>query len=169
VFKFHPVNRGGATTARSKLDGVLVPSVEEVPIENRWTEKFFVNPSAEQYEAERREQELVLELEGFLRQLGHDAARLKIVPEGEMRPIFCDVYDSTAGVLIEAKGTVAREALRMAIGQLMDYRRFAPDGTRLAVLVPEKPREDLLALLDSANVEAIWPDGGHFTGTDLDF
>jgi hypothetical protein len=54
--------------------------------------------------------------------------------------MFCDVYDATAGLLIETKGTVAREALRMAIGQLMDYRRFAPDGTKLAVLVPEKPR-----------------------------
>ena len=99
-----------------------------MPIENRWTEKFFVNPSAEQYEAERREQALVLELEAYLRRQGHDATRLKIVPAGEKRPIFCDVYDKTAGVLIEAKGTVAREALRMAIGQLMDYRRFAPSG-----------------------------------------
>jgi hypothetical protein len=166
VFKFHPVG-GTAPPSRSKLDGVLTPGVEQVPIENRWTESYFVNPSAEQYEAERREQELVLELETFLRQLGHDAARLKIVPKGERRPMFCDVYDSTAGLMIEAKGTVAREALRMAIGQLMDYRRFAPDGTTLAVLVPEQPRADLLALLDSAAVHAIWPEDGGFVSRDL--
>jgi hypothetical protein len=59
VFKFHPVNNG-VPPSRSKLDGVVTPGVEEVPIENRWTESYFVNPSAEQYEAERREQELVL-------------------------------------------------------------------------------------------------------------
>jgi hypothetical protein len=166
VFKFNPVD-GGAPHARSKLDGVLEPGVDEVPIENRWTEKFFVNPSAEEYEAERREQKLVLELEAYLRRRGHDAARLKIVPAGERRPMFCDVYDKTAGVLIEAKGTVAREALRMAIGQLVDYRRFAPSETRLAVLVPEKPRPDLLALLGSANVHAIWPEGDRFAAEGL--
>ena len=43
------------------------------------------------------------------------------------------------------KGTVAREALRMAIGQLMDYRRFARDTIRPAVLVPEWPRLDSTA------------------------
>jgi len=166
VFKFHPLSDSIPST-RSKLDGVLEPGVSEVPVENRWTERFFVNPSAEEYEAERREQALVLELENYLRRRGHDAARLKIVPEGENRPMFCDIYDKTAGVLIEAKGTVAREALRMAIGQLMDYRRFTPSGTQLAVLVPEQPRADLLALLESVDVRAIWPAGNGFAVVDL--
>jgi hypothetical protein len=164
VFVFQLKPKGNPeTSGRSKLDGVVEPGVAEVPIENRWTETFFVNPSAEQYEAERREQALVLDLEAYLRQLGHDATRLKIVPPGEKRPIFCDIYDKTAGVLIEAKGTVAREAIRMAIGQLLDYRRFASDGTQLAALLPERPRADLMALLESAGVHAIWPEGDRFT------
>ena len=167
VFKFHPAGNE-ARRSRSKLDGVLEPGVEDVPIENRWTEKFFVNPSAEEYEAERREQGLVLELESYLRRQGHGASRLKIVPPGEKRPLFCDVYDKTAGILIEAKGTVAREAIRMAIGQLVDYRRFASDGTKLALLVPEQPRPDLLALLASAGVHVIWPEGNTFATPGLD-
>jgi hypothetical protein len=97
-----------------------------VPIDNRWTEKFFVTPAVEEYEAERREQALVFELEAYLRGRGHDAARLKTVPRGEKRPLFCDIYDKTAGVLNEAKGTVAREAVRMAIGQLFDYSASRP-------------------------------------------
>ena len=129
--------------------------------------KFFVNPSADEYEAERREQALVLQLEAYLRRQGHDAARLKIVPAGERRPIFCDLYDKTAGILIEAKGTVAREAIRMAIGQLFDYRRFAPAETRLAVLVPERPRADLIALLEGARVHAIWPQDDRFVAEGL--
>jgi hypothetical protein len=168
VFKFHPLSDGTAPATRSKLDGVLDARVAEVPIENRWTERFFVNPSAEEYMAERREQELVLRLEDYLRRLGHEAARLKIVPAGERRPLFCDIYDKTAGILIEGKGTVAREALRMAIGQLADYRRFAPDETRVAVLVPERPRPDLMALLESAGVDAIWPDGDRFAAAGLE-
>ena len=81
--------------------------------------------------------------------------------------MFCDVYDKTAGVLIEAKGTVAREALRMAIGQLLDYRRFAASDTRLAVLVPERPRADLMALFESVGVNAIWPEGDRFSAPSL--
>jgi hypothetical protein len=169
VFKFHPLSdNSNPPRTRSKLDGALEASVAEVPIENRWTERFFVNPSAQEYEAERREQELVLKLEDYLRREGHDATRLKIVPPGEKRPLFCDIYDKTSDLLIEAKGTVAREALRMAIGQLADYRRFAPGDTRLAVLVPEQPRADLLALLESADVHAIWPDGDGFIAAGLD-
>jgi hypothetical protein len=110
VFKFHPLSGDEAPVSRSKLDEVLEQRVAEVAIEKRWTEKFFVNPSAEEYEAERREQALVLDFEDYLRRRGHDAARLKIVPVGEMRPMFCDVYDKTAGVLIEAQGTVASPA-----------------------------------------------------------
>jgi len=89
-------------------------------------------------------------------------ARLKIVPSGERRPIFCDLVDKSANVLVEAKGSVAREEIRMAIGQLADYRRFAADGARLAVLVPERPRKDLVRLLDSAQVCAVWPAAGVF-------
>jgi hypothetical protein len=153
---------------RSKLDRLPEPGVAEVAIENRWTEKYFVNPSADEYEAERREQALVLELEAYLRRRGHDVNRLMIVPPGEKRSTFCDVYDKTAGILVEAKGTVAREELRMAIGQLLDYRRFAPNGTRLGVLLPERPRADLEALLESADVHAIWPEGNRFRTVGLD-
>jgi hypothetical protein len=55
----------------------------------------------------------------------------------------------------------------MAIGQLMDYRRFTPSETRVAVLIPEKPRTDLLALLESAGVHAIWPAGDGFDAAGL--
>jgi hypothetical protein len=167
VFKFHPMTDEEVPATRSKLDGVLDAAVAEVPIENRWTEKFFVNPSAEEYEAERREQKLVLDLEAYLRRNGRDAARLKIVPTGERRPIFCDLYDKTSGVLIEAKGTVARDDLRMAIGQLMDYRRFARPGTDLAILLPERPRSDLMNLLESVDIHAIWPEDDRFNASGL--
>ena len=134
-------------------------------MERRWTEKFFVRPSAEEYEAERREQELVLAFEDYLRRLGHEAHRLKIVPPTEHRPIFCDLVDKTANVLVEAKGSVTRENIRMAIGQLYDYRRFAPRDMRLAVLLPERPRQDLQELLVSANVVPLYPEeAGFFDG-----
>lgn len=59
--------------------------------------------------------------------------------------------------LIEAKNSDGREALRMAIGQPYDYRRFHESPVRLAVLLPHQPNRDGLTLLQSAGIEAIWP------------
>lgn len=164
VFKFRQVS-GEPRGPRSRLEAALGPVVEDVPVERRWTEKFYVRPSGEEYEAERREQELVLAFESHLRTLGHEVTRMKIVPPGERRPIFCDLIDKTANVLIEAKGSVTRENMRMAIGQLLDYQRFANQGARLAVLVPDGPRGDLRQLLAAGSVEAIWPEAGGFVST----
>ncbi|MFH9888565.1 hypothetical protein ACH4OQ_28410 [Streptomyces luteogriseus] len=52
----------------------------------------------------------------------------------------------------------------MAIGQLADYGRFVEYSIR-AVLVPSKPREDLLALAESQGCAVIWPDGKVFVST----
>ena len=102
----------------------------------------------------------------FLERQGHDVCRLKIVPPGEAKPLFSDLYDRTTGTLIEAKGSVERDAIRMAIGQLTDYRRFVDGGPNdLGVLLPSEPRADLLALLTSQNIMAIWPDGTGYSRT----
>ena len=92
----------------------------------------------------------------------HEVSRLKIVPPGEAKPLFADLFDRTANTLYEAKGTVERGAIRMAIGQLLDYSRFVDPSPRLAVLLPSKPRRDLRVLLQSANVEIVWREGRKF-------
>jgi hypothetical protein len=150
---------------RSKLAAVLAgPRSKDVPIEQQQTERAFVAPSHEPYEAERREQRLVLDLEAHLRRLGHEVTRQRIVPEAEARPLFTDLYDATTGTLVEAKGTVERGAIRMAIGQLADYKRFIADGApnHLAVLLPRPPRPDLIALLRGQGIELIYPAGDTF-------
>jgi hypothetical protein len=151
--------------SRSRLDVALNGSVTQVPIEQQWTEKVFIAPSHEAREAERREQKLVAALEAHLKRKGHDVFRLKILPEGEAKPIFCDLRDATADTLVEAKGSVSREAIRMAIGQLADYRRFVDTKSTAAVLVPEEPRTDLLALLQSQGIAVIWPTANGFEDT----
>jgi hypothetical protein len=155
VFRLRP-KTVAPKPGQSPLDAVLGDAVTEVPIEEQWTEKAFVAPSAEEYEAERREQKLVKAFETHLRRKGHRVFRLKIVPEREAKPIFCDLVDETTGTLVEAKGSVTRGAIRMAIGQIADYRRFVAANTTPAVLLPEEPRPDLLALLESQNIAAIW-------------
>jgi hypothetical protein len=147
-----------------KLDEIFNnPTRVRIPVEQQLTEKFFV-PSAEIYEAERREQSLVLEFEAYLSERGHDVWRHKFRPPDEARPILTDLFDGTTGTLIEAKGTVERGAIRMAIGQLADYRRFLNEEELqyLAVLVPREPRRDLCDLLASQSIEYIFPWGEGF-------
>jgi hypothetical protein len=143
----------------SKLAEVLDgPSKSNVPIEQQQTEKAYVAPSSEPYEAERREQALVLEFEAHLRTLGRRVFRHRILPSGEARPLFTDLYDESLDMLVEAKGSVERNAIRMAIGQLADYKRFVSDGNprHLAVLLPSEPRKDLCDLLTSQGIDLIY-------------
>ena len=76
--------------------------------------------------------------------------------------MLSDLYDQTRQNLIEAKGTGSREAVRMAIGQLADYGRFTPKDTATAVLLPERPRQDLEALLRSQGISSVWQVGSGF-------
>jgi hypothetical protein len=164
VFRLRPLNRPPEPST-SLLDRVNRPGVEDVPVERQWTEKAFVAPSREEYEAERREQTLVLAFRDHLEKQGHTVNRLKIVPRGEAKPLFCDLIDRTTNTLYEAKGTVERGAIRMAIGQLMDYSRFVEPQPRRFVLLPTEPRPDLLGLLGVAGVGVVWRDGRTFTGS----
>jgi hypothetical protein len=163
VFRLRP-KQVEPSKPSSRLAAVLGgPAQTLVPIEQRETERAYVAPSHQLHEAERNEQQLVLELESYLRRLGHDVYRQRILPQGEVRPLFTDLYDATSGVLIEAKGSVERNAIRTAIGQLADYRRFIEGGPRhLAVLLPARPRPDLIELLASQEIGLIYPSGNGF-------
>jgi hypothetical protein len=157
VFRLRPIGFE-PPEPQSKLDTVLAgPTRADVPIEQQETEKAYVNPSREPYEAERREQKLVLALEKHLAGLGHTVNRQRLVPSGEARPIITDLFDVTTGTLVEAKGTVERNAIRMAIGQLCDYRRLFKPGEvkHVAALFPTEPRADLCDLLAEQDIVVI--------------
>jgi hypothetical protein len=141
------------TGARRDTDA---PSPVEVPVEEQHTERAVVTPGDEPYEIERREQTLVLAYKAFLEERGSEVVRFRIQPRGEARPLYADVYDKTRNNLVEAKGTGARAAIRMALGQLADYARFVDPPPRRAVLLSERPRPDFEALLHSQGVYAVW-------------
>lgn len=163
VFRMRPLDTRPRSST-SLLDRISQERVQHVAVEQQWTEKAFVAPSRQEYEAERREQKLVLAFQEQLLRKGHSVDRLKIVPPGEAKPLFCDLIDNTTQTLYEAKGTVERGAIRMAIGQLLDYARFVQPRPRIAILLPSRPRNDLLELLASAGVDAVWQDGKRFVG-----
>jgi len=161
VFRMRPLNTGPKPSSWA-LDLIVQPGVEEVPVEEQWSERAFLAPGRDPSEAERREQKLVLAFRDHLLAKGHEVSRLKIVPEGEAKPLFADLMDRTTGTLYEAKGTVERGAIRMAIGQLLDYSRFLEPRPRLALLLPSGPRSDLAELLQGVEIDVVWRDGQKF-------
>src|SRR3954453_5254854 len=118
--------------------------------------------TGEPHEAERAEQKLVVRYHDFMAAKGVKVRRKKYLPAGEVRPIFSDAWIADRMALIEAKNSDSREALRSAIGQLYDYRRFHQPPVHLAVLLPYPPNAERLDLLRSADIEAIWPHGDGF-------
>ena len=136
--------------------------VTEVAVESSNTEKAVVEPSREPYEAERKEAKLIADFIAWSHLAGRQFKRLKIIPKGEGKPLFSDLYSKKARQLIEAKGSISQDAIRMAIGQLYDYRRFAEAGTDLAVLLPERPRPDLVELIHFSGVAVVYRTEGGF-------
>jgi hypothetical protein len=153
---------GDSPLPTAKVDQFSDDAVKVVPIEQHLTERMVIEPNREPYEAERREQPLVLDLMAYLRGQGHQVDRLQLRPKGEPAPLFCDLFDSTTNTVVEAKGSVSRASIRMAIGQLADYSRLIDPAPARVILVPEEPRRDLLDLAASAKVGVTWPesDGG---------
>jgi hypothetical protein len=112
------------------------------------------------YVSERREAEMVLEYAKYLERKGSLVERRAFIIGKER--IECDLFDKTRRNLIEAKGFAERIAIRMAIGQLADYSRHFKPKLSLAVLVPMRPSDDLIALLSSQRISAVWRSKGQF-------
>ncbi|WP_406735135.1 restriction endonuclease [Streptomyces sp. NBC_01108] len=169
VFRLNPVDTAPQEPA-TKLGRLLVShpnQVDDLPLERNESETTFVNPNQEPYEADRKEARLVKAFADYLTSNGHQSGRQRILPPGESRPLFTDLHAKRLGLLIEAKGSVTRENIRMAIGQLADYGRFV-DHTVRAILLPSEPREDLLALAKTQDCAVIWPEGKGFISTNPD-
>ncbi len=139
---------------------VVVTSVEALE-----TARFDIPPS-DGVEAQRREASLVRAYQLYLEGIGRRvAAHLYHVP-GYTHPLRCDLFDETQGVLYEAKALPSRGNIRMAIGQLYDYRRFESAEVRLRALLPREPSADLLDLMRSSGIGSVWRSPSGFAGRD---
>src|SRR5262249_49284806 len=100
IFRLEPVGKASRTTTGDlrKADKAFV---DEVAVEAFNTEKANVDPSRDSYEAERKEAKLTADFIAWSDQSGRPFKRLKIVPKGEAKPIFSDLYSKTERHLIE--------------------------------------------------------------------
>ena len=164
VFRLSPVG-GSPPSNVIAMPPATSLTVTSIPIESNNTEKFVMNPGAAPIEADRRESRLVKAFCTFIQSCGHQTSRHRILPRGEIKPLFTDVFISNLNLLIEAKGTTERGSIRTAIGQLADYRRFL-DNPKRAILLPDRPREDLIQLAQAEGVALIYQVDGAFEASE---
>jgi hypothetical protein len=136
-----------------------VAECEVIPVEAANTEEYATSPS-DGGTARRRETDLTSRYRAWLEVQLHDVKRLRVRPPGELRPLFTDLYDVTAQELYEAKGTAKRNDIRMAVGQLMDYRRHIDVVVQqLTILLPERPSDDLASYIASCGMSCVYAIG----------
>jgi hypothetical protein len=138
------------------------PIVALITVEQQHVTRGVAIPPSSPIEVLRREQTLVRDFQDHLETRGSEIKRLEVIPSGAANAIRNDIFDVTRRHIIEAKGSGTRAAVRMALGQILDYSRFAPEAKR-AVLLPTRPRVDIEELLLMNGVHAIWRDGAGFS------
>ena len=117
----------------------------------------FSTTGSEPSVGERREGRLVQEFTDYLEIQGHEVKRWKLTPKGEIKSFLTDPYDLTEEHLYEAKGSAAREKVRMAVGQLFDYKRLMETPPRkLSVLLPHEPSSDIKSFLTAYEIGCTW-------------
>lgn len=108
-----------------------------------------------EYEIEHKEKKLVNRYKKYLEK--HNLGTLKkskIFIPAENVNLETDGWIVESRTLLEAKAHSNREYIRMAIGQLLDYKRHHdPSPSKLAILLPELPNEDLVNLLFTQSID----------------
>jgi hypothetical protein len=151
------MDSGDIQPARLDMVTAEQPIAAEIAIEQHNTGSFDVSPSGDPRTGTRAEAPLVRAYCDHMKAQGIQVCRMMYRPAGEVSPLYCDAWVKDRNLLIEAKHSHARDALRQAIGQLYDYRRFHAPLPSLAVLLPYRPAGDRSDLLSSVGVAAIWP------------
>lgn len=101
----------------------------------------------------QKEARLTEHFQQYLESHGREVMRYRVTPvEGHM--LYSDLADITENLLYEAKGSADRMSVRLALGQVLDYGRYV-EGSRLAVLLPGAPADDLVELLEQHHVGCV--------------
>jgi hypothetical protein len=79
-------------------------------------------------------------------------------PDARFDILVLDYDHDGRDLLVEVKSSSERGELRLAVGQLLDYRRHVrrPQMTDMAVLTPSRPRRDARKFLQDVGVKVLW-------------
>ena len=154
--RVNDASAAATTTSPATID--RNPAVHVVAIDTVHPEQALTTESTEIQRiaggpAIQKEARLTERFQQYLEARGHQVMRYRITPAGKP-PIYSDLADTTDNIVYEAKGSADRMSIRLALGQILDYGRFI-EGSRLAVLLPEPPADDLIDLLEQHGVGCV--------------
>lgn len=152
--------------------GALEPSSApptDIALASTWTppdfSPFVVEAPASPGErvVSRIEFELQRDFGEWIRRRGQTPLRLPLYSAGsKLEP---DLYVEESGWVVEAKKSTAREFVRTAIGQVLDYARLARESGRPAVpviLLPGRPVAHLVSLISELGIVLVVRDDDGF-------
>ncbi|MGW7606317.1 hypothetical protein ACWGKW_03350 [Streptomyces sp. NPDC054766] len=139
-------------------------------VSEAFNKKMSLRSSAAAHIAVRRKAELTRTYMAYLRSVGRTTGAFQIKVKGLTSTLRTDLYDATEHVLYETKGSSAREDVRMALGQILDYSRYVrteehPEPPKRVILLPAEPDLDMFDLCQSCGVEIVYrSENGSFIG-----
>jgi hypothetical protein len=146
----------GLTDRQSDSDSITERDLRKSKTE---TYDYKVRTKKQVTEARKREENLLDDYYQWLKKQGRHLSRLRYGrPE-------CDAWEGERQNLIEAKGSISREDIRMAVGQLLDYAfqmREKFENPNKAILLPEEPPQDAVKWLEPLGIKVIWRSGQSF-------
>jgi 5-methylcytosine-specific restriction protein A len=154
VFRLLPADADASVSLVREGQTAIEPSAARallVPLEVN-SHTFYETGGSQPGMASKDEAVLVDE---FVASLGRSARvqRWAITLPGGAGVLLTDPFDASTRTLYEAKSSASRGDVRMAIGQLLDYRRHVPiRDLRCVVLLPERPSDDLCDLIASTGL-----------------
>lgn len=162
--RLDPANEGQDTPLEQPT---TEPSTDE--LEALRNPEFKVLLRAREIIARRRESELVHAFAAWAEGVHRlEGTGLKIPHAATSTILRADLFIPGNNLLVEAKSSANREAVRLAIGQLFDYARWLDPRPDLAILLPHEPPNDMLELLSSLGIGCIWRRHGGFDVTSPD-
>ena len=149
VFHLERLSSGTAPVRVPRSQPATEPKAPfQVPLE---VDRTYVSArrASEAATTRRREAELTSMFNSWLAMQGRSANRWAI-PIDSGAALLTDYYTDDDNTLFEAKASSSRNDVRMAIGQLHDYRHnLGVVSLRCALLLPDEPAPDLVDMLRS--------------------
>lgn len=132
--------------------GLIRETAVTVPLEEGAALEFEQIISPDRRQATRAEWTLV---DHFVAATGISRTRRRYTLTGGIS-IYCDLFVESPPVLIEAKASAGRSAVREGIGQLHDYAHKEPTPVHKVLLLPEAPASDLLEVCRQVGILVVW-------------
>ncbi|WP_381796470.1 hypothetical protein [Streptomyces niveus] len=112
----------------------------------------FQRAGSEETTVRQKKALLVESFAAHLESQGHAVGSFQIKVKGKTSTLRTDLFDATDHALYEAQGASDRDSVRVALGRLLDYRRYVKQRNRqdrpdAVVLLPGRPDADIEALL----------------------